>query len=78
MLLQVWVRGRRNLLGRARSPRRARDVSVNGPPKSGPILAGTRLCYATRRRRLLYPVISVRQETFSVRNLRHGHNLSSD
>jgi hypothetical protein len=26
--------------------RRARDVRVNGPPKSGPILAGTRLPFA--------------------------------
>jgi hypothetical protein len=43
MLLQVWVRGRRKntrALARLASPgsgfgRRARDVRVNGPPKSG-------------------------------------------
>jgi hypothetical protein len=50
MLLQVWVRGKRknartlaHLAGRRA---RARDVRVNGPPKSGPILAETRLPFA--------------------------------
>jgi hypothetical protein len=53
ILLQVWVRGRRKNT-RARSPRfagpgfgrRARARDVNGLPKSGPILTGTRLPFA--------------------------------
>jgi hypothetical protein len=56
MLLQVLVRGRRKntrALARLAGPgtsfgrrARARDVRVNGPPKSGPILAGTWLPFA--------------------------------
>jgi hypothetical protein len=58
MLLQVWVRGRRKKT-RARSPRlagRRAQARVNGPPKSGPILAGARLPFVD----LFYHFKSVR------------------